>query len=201
MLISQSLKMVGKQIYKGTLDRTVLGEETRCTGSASFSRLYNKKELSKLFELAPEGCCETVDRMKESGDFKDGQGLRKCSVNKNHSSVIGISQRSILYTVSTSSKKGRMEEESVVQSAPSKRTRVSHHGEHSDGAAEELVGCDEIAICSNSEGQIDEPVELETATKSVNSDYGEHAFAESEDRGFVTERDGRDLARSTNMVV
>lgn len=102
--------MLGKQIWKGCLDRTVLGQTPRgSTGSCSndLSRLYNKNELSRLFELAPDGSCETIERLKESGNFDERKWKHKCSISKSHEAVVGISRRCDLYDNTTSSKKGK----------------------------------------------------------------------------------------------
>ena len=114
--------MVGKQIYKGCLDRTVLGDASRgSNGNGSYSRLYNKKELSHLFELAPEGTCETIDRLKESGNYNSDKGLEKCSVDKKHRSVVGISQRSELYNKKGKAE-GRVDDENATSN---KKARLS----------------------------------------------------------------------------
>ena len=87
--------MFGKQVYKGLMGRTVLGEETN-EGSLSVTdaRLYNKDELSQLFELEPHGVCKTIERLDlPSGGVQKG----KCIVSKKHSSIVGLTRRSDIY--------------------------------------------------------------------------------------------------------
>ena len=151
--------MVGKQIYKGCLDRTVLGDASHGSNSnSSYSRLYNKKELSHLFELAPEGTCETIDRLKESGNYNSDKGLEKCSVDKKHKSVVGISQRSELYN-----KKGKAEGRVDGGDATSnKKARLS-----SDDTTMPVV----VETVSEDESMEDGDEGGVTATPSIGSPY------------------------------
>ena len=48
-------KMYGKQIYKGSMDRTLLG-----TGQLTQKKVYDKDDLTKLFHLEPDGKCDSL---------------------------------------------------------------------------------------------------------------------------------------------
>jgi hypothetical protein len=89
--------MFGKQVYKGLMGRTVLGEETNDeTLRLTDARLYNKDELSRLFELAPHGTCETIERLGlPSHAIKKGE----CIVSKQHESLVGLTRRSDIYNL------------------------------------------------------------------------------------------------------
>ena len=86
-------QMFGKQIYKGSMERTVLGKSDGDAGSFQ-KRYYDKEELTKLFELDPAGKCESLERFQQSDD---GAWTKKCSTSKEHNSVVGISRRSVIY--------------------------------------------------------------------------------------------------------
>lgn len=94
-------KMVAKQIYKGTLDRILLGGvgegiSFEIGKHSSFQKsLFDKDDLTKLFTLEPDGVCECLDKFKQK---QDGAWTKKCTTRKDqHNAVIGISQRSKVY--------------------------------------------------------------------------------------------------------
>jgi len=94
--------MYGKQIYKGTLDRTVLGQ-TKSSGS--LARMYNKDELTELFRLDPPGKCESLARMQLGGDKSNEDWKKKCSISQRHKHAVGISRRSDIYNCRSTFKK------------------------------------------------------------------------------------------------
>jgi len=83
-------KMYGKQIYKGTLDRTVLGDQ-----EASLARMYNKHELAELFRLDDDGVCESYAWSQSRS--VDNSWKKKCSLRERHQLLVGISRRSDIY--------------------------------------------------------------------------------------------------------
>ena len=90
-------KMFGKQVYKGLMGRIVLGESTH-EGSLSVTdaRLYNKDELSQLFELEPHGICKTIERLDLPDD---ASRTEKCIISKDHPSIVGLTCRSDIYNL------------------------------------------------------------------------------------------------------
>lgn len=86
-------KMYGKQIYKGSMDRTLLGKSN---GNGAFhqKRIYTKDELTQLFELDADGRCESLERSNQSDD---GAWRNKCSIRRDTPAVVGISRRSVIY--------------------------------------------------------------------------------------------------------
>jgi hypothetical protein len=79
--------MVGKQIYKGSMDRDVLG-------GINQKKYFNKEELTKLFYLEADGVCKSLDRFEQS---EKSAWTKSCSITKGHKAVVGISQRSKVY--------------------------------------------------------------------------------------------------------
>ena len=93
--------MLSKQIYKGGLERTLLGGIGlgigRGAGIRSYfkKRLFDKDELTKLFTLGPDGACECLDLFNQP---QDATWTEKCSTGKGQSKdVIGISLRKKVY--------------------------------------------------------------------------------------------------------
>jgi len=179
--------MLGKQIYKGCLDRTVLGETPRGNGNgngdsgsgANPSRLWNKDELSKVFELAPEGTCETIDRLKESKDYKKGDWIHKCSIKESHKSVVGISRRCDVYNATTSRKKGPMEEEdTAAEEGGNKKQKISTD---SSTTAEMSVTADGSTLHESGEQPTSEAMALEQP---------EPSFLDKEVEATMTEEPG-----------
>ena len=90
-------KMFGKQVYKGLMGRTVLGENTdQDSLSVTDARLYNKDELSQLFELEPHGICKTIERLDLPDEVSQSD---KCSISKDHPSIVGLTRRSDIYNL------------------------------------------------------------------------------------------------------
>ena len=101
-------KMFGKQVYKGSMERTILSDidgdsatsadaigNSNNGFSGSQKRLFDKDDLTRLFTLDPDGVCESLDKLQQA---QDGAWTKKCSTGKAHSkAVIGISQRSRVY--------------------------------------------------------------------------------------------------------
>lgn len=96
-------KMFGKAIWKGAMDRTVLGVTgadgaltTSATGCAGPQRrLFDKDELTQLFTLQPDGTCESLEKLEQKDD---GNWTKKCSTGPSEcSGVIGISRRRHVY--------------------------------------------------------------------------------------------------------
>lgn len=79
--------MVGKQIFKGSMDRNVLG-------GINQKSYFNKEELTQLFYLEADGVCHSLDRFEQS---EKGAWTKSCSIPKGHRAVVGVSQRSKVY--------------------------------------------------------------------------------------------------------
>lgn len=74
------------------MSNAVLNQDNRGSESVFDARLYNKDELSQLFELAPAGVCLAIERM----------GLKKFSANaraisKSEAALVGITRRKVAY--------------------------------------------------------------------------------------------------------
>ena len=82
-------KMYGKQIYKGSMDRTLLG-----TGQLTQKKVYDKDDLTKLFQLEPDGKCDSLKHFQVS---HSGTSQNMCSITENNPLVVGISQRNAIY--------------------------------------------------------------------------------------------------------
>ena len=81
--------MFGKQIYKSSLDRTLLGKR-----QVPQTNVYDKDELTKLFELEPDGKCDSLKHFQQS---HSGTSQNVCSITENNPLVVGISQRNAIY--------------------------------------------------------------------------------------------------------
>ena len=89
--------MYGKQVYKGDMARSILGEGESSDGvfSLSDARLYNKNELSQLFELEPDGVCKTIERMGLSGVKNDP--TKKGILTKVQAYTVGLTCRADIH--------------------------------------------------------------------------------------------------------
>jgi hypothetical protein len=89
--------MYGKQVYKGDIARSVLGEgkSSDRVFSLSDARLYNKNELSQLFELEPDGVCKTIERMSLSGVKNDP--TKKGVLTKVQAYIVGLTCRADIH--------------------------------------------------------------------------------------------------------
>ena len=98
-------KMYGKQIYKGCLERTVLGNiDGTGPTTASLARHYNKEELSELFTLGPDGICETLQRLNPS-DKEQSSWRKKCDVKKDCAAISGLSRRNDIFNTGSAKKR------------------------------------------------------------------------------------------------
>ena len=79
--------MFGKQVYKGLLERNVIGESVqKKRRSITEVRFSNKEDLTNLFELEPHGVCESL----ESHNIPIVPSVQ-------HPSIIAITRRSDVY--------------------------------------------------------------------------------------------------------
>ena len=83
-------KMLGKQIYKGSIDRFVFGNNNNTNQRG----VYDKDALTKLFHLDEDGQCHSLKHFQKS---HHGTCLNNCSIKENNPLVIGISQRNAIY--------------------------------------------------------------------------------------------------------
>jgi hypothetical protein len=85
-------KMYEKQVHKDGLAKTVLTK----TGSAT-QRYFDREDLRKLFQLAPEGKCDVLDRLQ-----KRGQASLNSSAGEeflaSHKGIVGCSSHDGLYS-------------------------------------------------------------------------------------------------------
>jgi len=83
-------KMYGRQIFKSGICQTVLSKGKRV------SRFFDKGELSQLFELAPKGKCEVIEKLRE-----EGRGIIKNpgrhSFLANHPDVVDFARHDGIY--------------------------------------------------------------------------------------------------------
>ena len=85
-------KMLGKQIYKGSIDRFVFGNNDNTNQRG----VYDKDALTKLFHLDEDGQCHSLKHFQKS-HHGTCQNKHKCSIKENNPLVIGISQRNAIY--------------------------------------------------------------------------------------------------------
>ena len=81
--------MFGKQIYKSSLDRTLLGKR-----QLPQINVYDKDELTKLFELEPDGKCNSLTHFQQPDS---GTWQKMCSISDDNPLVVGISQRNAIH--------------------------------------------------------------------------------------------------------
>ena len=79
--------MYEKQVFKDGIRRTV-------TASDATERHYSETELHKLFELMPEGICNTLDKATKMN--QDRTIIQKEDISS-HEKVVGISFHDIFY--------------------------------------------------------------------------------------------------------
>ena len=85
-------KTYEKQIFKDGINRVV----TTSSGNNT-ERYFDKKDLSSLFKLAPEGKCELLERLHEKGRVGDvSTSLQKRFFDR-HNGVIGLSRHDAVY--------------------------------------------------------------------------------------------------------
>ena len=82
--------MFGKQVYKGLLERNVIGESVqKKRRSITEVRFSNKEDLTNLFELEPHGVCQYLE--SESLNIPIVPSVQQ------HPSIIAITRRSDVY--------------------------------------------------------------------------------------------------------
>ena len=81
--------MFGKQVYKGLLERNVIGESVqKKRRSITELRFSNKEDLTNLFELEPHGVCKYLE--SESLNIPIVPSVQ-------HPSIIAITRRSDVF--------------------------------------------------------------------------------------------------------
>ena len=79
--------MFGKQVYKGLLERNVIGESVqKKRRSITEVRFSNKEDLTNLFELEPHGVCKSLESLNIP-----------IVPSVQHPSIIAITRRSDVY--------------------------------------------------------------------------------------------------------
>ena len=79
--------MFGKQLYKGLLERNVIGESVqKKQRSITELRFSNKEDLTNLFELEPHGVCKSLESL-----------TIPIVPSVQHPSIIAITRRSDVY--------------------------------------------------------------------------------------------------------
>ena len=79
--------MFGKQVYKGLLERNVIGESVqKKRRSITEVRFSNKEDLTNLFELEPHGVCQSLESL-----------TIPIVPSVQHPSIIAITRRSDVY--------------------------------------------------------------------------------------------------------
>lgn len=90
-------KTYEKQIFKDGINRVV----TSSTGNKT-ERYFDKKDLSRLFKLAPPGKCELLEKLQEKGRVGDVSTSRQGVFFAKHKGVIGLSRHDAVYMEGTS---------------------------------------------------------------------------------------------------
>ncbi|KAI2491868.1 hypothetical protein MHU86_22696 [Fragilaria crotonensis] len=89
-------KTYEKQIFKDGINRVV----TSSTGNKT-ERYFDKKDLSRLFKLAPPGKCELLEKLQEKGRVGDVSTSRQGVFFAKHKGVIGLSRHDAVYMEGT----------------------------------------------------------------------------------------------------
>ncbi len=90
-------KTYEKQIFKDGINRVV----TSSTGNKT-ERYFDKKDLSRLFKLAPPGKCELLEKLQDRGRVGDVSTSRQRDFFAKHKGVIGMSRHDAVYVEGTS---------------------------------------------------------------------------------------------------
>jgi hypothetical protein len=85
-------KTYEKQIFKDGINRFVTSNKGLET-----ERYFDKNELSKLFNLAPAGKCELLEKLYEKGRIGDVSASLQKSFFDEHPGVIGLSSHDAVY--------------------------------------------------------------------------------------------------------
>jgi hypothetical protein len=85
-------KMYEKQVHKDGLAKTVLTK----TGSAT-QRYFDREDLRKLFQLAPEGKCDVLDRLQKRGQAPSNSSAGEAFLAP-HKGIVGCSSHDGLYS-------------------------------------------------------------------------------------------------------
>lgn len=89
-------KTYEKQIFKDGINRVV----TTNSGSNT-ERYFDKKDLSSLFKLAPEGKCELLEKLQSKGRVGDVDASLQKRFFDQHNGVIGLSRHDAVYMEET----------------------------------------------------------------------------------------------------
>ena len=84
-------KMYEKQTHKDGIQRTIFTE-----GSQETKRLWDKRELSKVFAQIPNGSCDLLEKFTREG-IAQVPDIHRHDLVRKHSSVIGISNHAGVY--------------------------------------------------------------------------------------------------------
>jgi len=188
--------MFGKQVYKGLMGRSVLGARTRKDSIAvTDARLYNKDELSQLFELEPHGVCKTIERLKlPNGGELMGAG---CIVSKKHKSVVALTRRSAIYDSSKrKAEDGNDNEDDDFESSDVKNSKKLKYG---TGSATSVAKWRTQKMPAR---KSDLPTIVDDEASSLTTDQEEKTHAFDTWTGFATEAsviadDSKNLPSST----
>ena len=85
-------KTYEKQIFKDGINRVV----TSSAGNKT-ERYFDKKDLSRLFKLAPPGKCELLEKLHEKGRVGDVSTSKQRVFFAKHKGVIGLSRHDAVY--------------------------------------------------------------------------------------------------------